>query len=149
MRLGTPEGARLIDGGLNHVDLHGATHDAAAGHSGGLDSTLLSALALGPAAYAHFVRSKKPVNERASGFTDQVARAKTASVVGKAALVAVPFWPVAFLAAAGISMAASVGNNKREQLHRLEDLYKQVSDATREQHQKLERLKRPLAVATR
>lgn len=134
---GTPEGANLIDGGVSHAELLGATQDAVAGHAAGLDASVLSALALGPAAFAHFANSDKPIAERTAGFSRHAGRAKTASMVGSAAMVAVPFWPVAFLAATGLSLAASVGNNKREQLHRLEVLRDQVREAARAQDQKL------------
>jgi len=134
---GTAEGANLIDGGVSHVEVLGATQDAAAGHAAGLDVAVLSALALGPAAYTHFANSNKPMAERTAGFSRHAGRAKTASLMGSAAMVALPFWPVAFLTATGLSLAASVGNNKREQLHRLEALRDQVREAGRAQYQKL------------
>jgi hypothetical protein len=140
---GTAEGANLIDGGVSHVEVLEATQDAAAGHAAGLDVAVLSALALGPAAYTHFANSNKPMAERTAGFTRHAGRAKTASMMGSAAMVALPFWPVAFLTATGLSLAASVGNNKREQLHRLEALRDQVRAAGRAQHQKLVTLKAP------
>lgn len=138
---GTPEGANLIDGGISHVEVLGATKDAAEGNSGGLDESVLSALALGPAAFAYFANSNKPMAERTAGFSKHAGRAKTASMMGSAAMVAVPFWPVAFLAATGLSLAASVGNNKREHLQRLVALRDEVREAAKAQHMKLVTLK--------
>jgi hypothetical protein len=146
---GTPEGASLIDGGINHVDLVDATQAAASGSGGLLDATVLSALALGPAAYVHFLKSDKPISERAASFAGQAGRAKTATMAGSAMFVAVPFWPVAFLGAMGISMAASVGNNRREQLRRLEAMRDQVRGKSRAQHEKLLALNAPRRPALR
>lgn len=140
---GTPEGAHLIDGGLSHVEVHDATRDAVDGRAGGVDEAVLSAVALGPAAFAHFSSTDRPMAERTAGFSRQVGRAKTASMAGSAAVAALPLWPVAFLSAMGISIAASVGNNKREQLQRLIALRDQVREATRAQHEKLEALHAP------
>lgn len=146
---GTPEGASLIDGGINHVDLVDATQAAASGSAGLVDATVLSALALGPAAYVHFSKSDKSMSERAAGFAGHAGRAKTATMAGGAMLAVVPFWPAAFLGAMGISMAASVGNNRREQLRRLEAMRDQVRGKARAQHEKLLALNAPRRPALR
>lgn len=124
---GTPAGSHLIDGGISNVNLQHATQAAADGTAGGgIDSEILCALSLGPAAYRHFGNSDKPMDERTSGFTQQVTRAKTAAVAGKAATLVVPFEPITFVAAMGLSLIASVGNNRREQLQRLVALHNQI-----------------------
>lgn len=140
---GTPEGANLMDGGVSHMEVLGETQDAVAGQAGILDEAVLSALAAGPAAFKHFSDTDRPMAERTAGFSRHVGRAKTASMAGAAAMAAVPLWPVAFLTAAGLSMAASVGNNKREQLQRLMVLRDQVREAAKAQHEKLKALQVP------
>lgn len=137
---GTPEGAHLIDGGINNVEMTGAVSSAAAGHSAGLESTLVSALALGPAAYKHFVNSDQSMAQKTKGFSAHIGATKTAAFAGKSAMLLVPYWPVAFLAAAGVSIVARVGNNKREQLSRLEALRDQILDATLALKSKQQRL---------
>ena len=132
--VGTPEGALLVDGGISDITLQSTAQDAADGSAAGLDGAMLSVLALGPAAYRHFVNSDKPMSKQVFGFTKQVTRAKTASIVGVAATLVVPFWPVGLLAAMGLSMVAAIGNNRREQLCRLTMLRDQVRAAARDLH---------------
>ena len=119
---GTPEGARLIDGGIDNVDLTTHVGDAAYGSGDGLVHAGLSFLALLPAAYKHFIASDKSAGDKTIGFTEQVSRGKFSAMAGKVAMLAVPYWPVALLASVGVSMVARVGDNRREQHDRLTQL---------------------------
>jgi len=127
---GTPEGVHLIDGGIDNADLAQAVHSAAVGGSNTLDYAALSIAALLPAAYKHFSAPDKTAEEKVTGFAQHVGRAKSAVVIGHAAMMAVPYWPVAVLASTGMSLLARVGNNRREQLTRMQALLGAIRKAS-------------------
>ena len=138
---GTPDGVRLIDGGIQNSDLSDSVHEAAGGDASGFEHAAFSLMALMPAAYRYFSESGKTTEEMTSGLTRHVGRTKSAAMIGKAAMLVMPYWPVAILVSTGVSMLGRIGNDRREQLLRLQDMLISIRGGSRALFKKRQALK--------
>lgn len=128
---GTPDGARLIDGGIENSDLSNAVHEAGSGDASTIDHMAFSLVALLPAAYRYFSESGKTTEQMTMGLTRHVGRTKSAAMIGKAAMLVMPYWPIAVLASTGVSMLGRIGNDRREQFVRLKNMLTAIRGGSR------------------
>lgn len=125
---------RVRDGGISEAALESMVTNAA-GSGGGIDAIdmLPSVLGMAVIGMSVFMDKSLSASERAGIFGERSGRAGTASLVGKAAMIATQTWWIGLIGGVGSHWLAAKGRGKREHLEALREMLKALRKVDRRQ----------------